>query len=174
MKTGVIIQARTSSTRLPKKILLDLPMGSGINVLQHVIRRVKHCKNIDELIVATSTEVEDEEIVKIAKKEQIQSFQGDLYNLISRYYFAAKKFKLDIIVRITSDCPCIDPYIIDLLIENHIKNKVDYSSTSTDDQRSFPHGLDVEVLNFTTLEKIYNEVQDKDDKEHVGTYIRKN
>ncbi|MFA5822193.1 MAG: glycosyltransferase family protein [Thermodesulfovibrionales bacterium] len=171
MKIGAIIQARTSSTRLPQKVLKQLPYGSGITVLQQVIRRVKKSTAISHIIVATTKNKEDIKIVEIAKKEKVLWFRGSKEDVLSRYYSAAKKSKLDIIVRITSDCPCIDPAIIDLMIEKHLTTKSDYTSNSL--KRTFPHGLDTEVISFHALEKAYNETTEKFEKEHVSPYIYK-
>lgn len=171
MRIGAIIQARTSSTRLPQKVLKQLPYGSGITVLQQVIRRVKKSTAISHIIVATTKNKEDIKIVEIAKKEKVLWFRGSKEDVLSRYYSAAKKSKLDIIVRITSDCPCIDPAIIDLMIEKHLTTKSDYTSNSL--KRTFPHGLDTEVISFHALEKAYNETTEKFEKEHVSPYIYK-
>ena len=135
LKTGIIIQARTSATRLPAKVLKDLPYGSGISVLAQCIRRCKQAKKADQVIVATTVDPADEAIVKIAKKEKVKYFKGSLQNVLERYYLAAKENKLDRVVRITSDCPCIDPKIIDHAIAVHEKEKADYASNTV--QRTF-------------------------------------
>ena len=91
---GVIIQARTSSTRLPRKILKPLPINSKLTILEQVIRRVKQSEKIEKIIVATTSLPEDNPIVEIAKKENVDYFCGDLNDVLSRFYFAAKKFQL--------------------------------------------------------------------------------
>jgi spore coat polysaccharide biosynthesis protein SpsF len=169
MKIGVIIQARTSSTRLPEKVLKELPYNSGITVLEQVIRRVKKVSKVNAIIVATTTDPEDEKIINIAIKEGVNFFKGSKENVLERYYLAAKDNNLDIVIRITSDCPCIDPLIIDAAIEEHINQKADYTSNSI--VRSFPHGLDTEVFNFSALEKSFKEASDSFEKEHVTYYI---
>jgi len=146
MKTGAVIQARVSSVRLPSKILKELPYGSGISVLEQVVRRLKKSKELNDIIVATTTGKDDDEIVAIAKKENAKCFRGSKEDVLSRYYMAAKENDLGIIVRITSDCPCIDPEIVDSIIEKHIKAKADYTSNTL--KKTYPHGLDVEVFNF--------------------------
>jgi spore coat polysaccharide biosynthesis protein SpsF len=171
MKIGAIIQARTSATRLPKKVLKELPCGSGTTVLQQVIRRLKKSVKIDDVIVATTTETEDDKIVKVAQNENVQCYRGSKENVLSRYYLAAKQNKLDTIVRITSDCPCIDPEIIDSIIEKHLKTKSDYTTNTL--KRTFLHGLDTEVINFTTLEKTFSEAKQDYEKEHVTPYVYK-
>lgn len=169
MKIGAIIQARTFSTRLPNKVLKQLPCGSGITVLQQVIRRLKRSKKINRIIVATTKKKKDEEIIKIAKKGKVCWFKGSKENVLSRYYLTAKENKLDIIVRITADCPCIDPQIVDLIIKKHIRAKADYTSNSF--KRTYPLGLDLAVINFGALEKAYKKAVKDYDKEHVVPYI---
>lgn len=172
MKIGAIVQARTSSTRLPEKVLKNLPYDSNITVLEQVIRRLKKSNMLNEIIVATTTDEDDEKIVNIAKKEKVPWFKGSKDNVLERYYLAAKKNNLDIVVRITSDCPCVDHDIVDLIIENHLKLNLDYTSNTL--IRTFPVGLDVEVINFNTLKKCYNDAEGDLEKEHVTTYVHKN
>jgi spore coat polysaccharide biosynthesis protein SpsF len=171
MKIGAIIQARTSSTRLPKKVLKELPYGSGISVLQQVIRRLRKSAKVDEIIVATTTEREDKNIVKVAQSENVKWFRGSKGDVLSRYFLAAKKNKLDVVVRITSDCPCIDPEIIDSIIGKHLRTKADYTTNAL--KRTFPHGLDTEVINFAALEKTFSAAKQDYEKEHVTPYIYK-
>ena len=172
MKIAAIIQARISSTRLPGKVLKELPFNSGITCLEQVIRRLKKSKKIDDIVIATTEDKEDNEIVDIAKKEDVKYFRGSKENVLSRYYFAAKKNNIDVVVRITSDCPCIDVDITDLTIDAHINKVADYTSNSL--TRTYPHGLDVEVFNFNTLEEAYKNATKYYEKEHVTPYIYKN
>jgi spore coat polysaccharide biosynthesis protein SpsF len=167
---GAIIQARSTSSRLPKKVLKPLPFNSSITVLEQVIRRVKKSKLLDEIIVATTES--DKEIVEIAKKENVKYFIGDEKDVLSRYYFAAKENNLDTVVRITSDCPCIDWELIDKTIEKFLKEKIDYISNTTEGK--LPRGLDVEVLTFKALEKAYLNAKEKFEREHVTPYIYNN
>jgi len=174
MKIAAIVQARTTSTRLPRKVLKELPYNSGITCLEQVIRRLKRCQKLDEIIIATTKNKEDNPIVNIAKKENINYFRGSEEDVLSRYYFTAKKYNIDIIVRVTSDCPCIDPKIVDKVITNHLKlRKVYVDYTSNNITRTYPQGLDVEVFDFDILEKVYFEVRIDYDKEHVTPYIRR-
>ncbi len=169
MKTGAIIQARTSSSRLPGKVLHELPYGSGITVLEQVIRRLKKSEQIKKIIVATTVNKEDDKIIEISEKEKVNNFRGSENDVLSRYYHSAKENSLDIIVRITSDCPCLDPQIVDSIIDRHIKNNADYTSNTL--KRSYPHGLDVEVFNFEGLEQSFNEAKEDFEREHVTPYI---
>jgi len=172
MKIGAIIQARTSSTRLPGKVLKELSYASGITCLEQVIRRLKKSKKLNEIIIATTKDVEDDQIINIAKKEDVKYFRGSKENVLSRYYFAAKENDIDLIVRITSDCPCIDAAITDLTIDDHINKMADYTTNSL--VRTYPHGLDVEVFNFNALEKSYKNATKDYEKEHVTPYINRN
>lgn len=171
MKIGAIIQARTSSSRLPRKVLKPLPFDSDVCVLQQVIRRVSNSKLIDEVIIATSINEEDQEIVDVAKKENKNFYCGSLDNVLERYYNAASQNDLDIVVRITSDCPCMDSNIIDKIIQNHIDLDADYTSNSL--KESFPRGIDVEVINFDVLKRAYLEASKTYEKEHVTPFIYK-
>jgi spore coat polysaccharide biosynthesis protein SpsF len=171
MKIGAIIQARMSSSRLPAKILKYLPYNSNITVLQQVIQRVKKSKNIQDIIVATTEKDEDSEIVKIAENESVNYFQGSLDNVLERFYFAAKENLLDIVVRITSDCPCLDFEVLDFIINEHLKNKNDYTSNTL--KRTFFHGADAEVFTFEVLEESYKNANKTFEKEHVTPYIYK-
>jgi spore coat polysaccharide biosynthesis protein SpsF len=166
---GCIIQARTSSTRLPQKVLKSLPFGSDTCVLQQVIRRVKKAEKVKEIVIATTLDPEDDAIVDVANKENVKWFKGSKDNVLERYYLAAKENNLQYIVRITSDCPCIDPKIIDMVIAEHFKQKSDYSSNSL--RRTFAHGLDVECFSFASLEKAYFNATEVFEKEHVTPYI---
>ena len=171
MKIGAIIQARSSSSRLPKKVLKPLPFGSDICVLQQVIRRVLKSELLDEVIVATSTNEEDLDIVDVAKKENVPYYCGSLDNVLERYYNAAVLNDLDVIVRITSDCPCMDSDVIDKIIQNHFDLNADYTSNSL--KESFPRGIDVEVINFNVLKRAYFEASENYEKEHVTPFIYK-
>ena len=169
MKIGAIIQARTSSTRLPAKVLKNLPYNSEITVLEQVIRRLKKSDKLNEIVIATTHDKEDHILTTIADKENVKWSKGSKENVLERYYNAAVENNLDIIVRICSDCPCIDPQVIDLLIDEHISSGSDYTNNTI--ERSFPHGLDAEVVSFTALSKTYNEATQDYEKEHVLEYI---
>jgi len=172
MKTGAVVQARTSSTRLPGKVLKDLPYGSGITVLQQVIRRLKRAAKLDDFVIATTIDKADAAIVNLSEKENVKWFKGSTDDVLERYYAAAKENDLDIVVRITSDCPCIDPEVVDLVVERHIASKNDYTSNIR--HRTFPHGLDTEVFNFGVLEKSHQRAKKPSEREHVTSYIYNN
>lgn len=171
MKTGAIVQARTSSTRLPGKVLKELPYGSGVTVLGQVIRRLKRCGKTDLIVMATTEDKEDDPVVSIAEGEGAAWFRGSREDVLSRYYLAAKENGLDVVVRVTSDCPCIDPEIVDSAIGMHLQAKADYTSNTI--KRTFPHGLDVEVMSFDALKKAYQLGKEAFEREHVTPYMYK-
>ena len=168
VKKGIIIQARVDSTRLPAKILFKLPFNSNFTVLEQIIKRCKNVNNLDEIIIAT-TETEDNKLENIAKIEGVKIFRGNECNVLERFYYAAKIYKLDIIIRLTGDNPCIDPLLISTILENHIRNGADYTKTE-----GYSIGLDVEVFNFNALEKAYKNATKDYEKEHVTPYINRN
>lgn len=169
---GIIIQARTGSTRLPMKVLLPLPYNSEITVLEQVIKRCKASKLADTVIVATTTKPTDNKSVDIATRMNVKVFRGDEEDVLSRYYHAAKEFSIDTIVRITSDCPCIDPNVIDMVIRAYLDNDADYVSNTL--ERTFPRGQDVEVFSLECLEKAYFNATKEFEREHVTPYIYMN
>lgn len=171
MNIVCIIQARTTSSRLPNKVLLPLPYGSDNTVLEQVAKRVMKSKYINKIVVATTTNETDNPIENLCQKLKISCSRGSEDNVLSRYYQAAKKNKADVIVRITSDCPCIDAEIIDKLIEKHLKEKNDF--TSNNQIHTYPHGLDAEVVNFSVLEEAFFNAKEKYELEHVMPYIYK-
>lgn len=172
-KVVAIIQARMGSTRLPGKVMLNL---CGKTVLGHVIERVKQSKRINEIVIATTTHTRDDCIVDEAKKHSVKFFRGSEDDVLSRYYNAGKEIKADIVVRITSDCPVIDTIIIDKMVGKFLNlfknNKIDYMSNTLN--RTFPRGLDAEIISFLVLEKIFKEAQKQHEREHVTPYIYQN
>lgn len=171
MKITAIIQARSTSSRLPNKILLPLPFGSNITVLEQVVRRVKCSEKIDEVIIATTINKSDDKIVELCKEKEIAYFRGSEDNVLERYFLTAKNAQTDYIVRITSDCPCIDPQVIDKVIENHFENEADFTSNAT--QRTFPYGIDLSIFSFKLLEEAFQNARHTYEKEHVTTYFYK-
>jgi spore coat polysaccharide biosynthesis protein SpsF len=164
--TVAIVQARMTSTRLPGKVLMDI---SGRSMLWHVINRLKFSKELDDIILATPDTTENDILEGFAKENNFHYFRGSENDVLARYYGTAKKFKIDVIVRTTSDCPLIDPEVIDLVIEKHLNSNVAYTSNTL--KRTFPRGLDVEVFNFDILEQIYKKAKKNYQREHVTPYI---
>jgi len=169
-----IIQARTGSTRLPGKVLKQI---KGKTILYYVIERVKQSKFVDQIIIATTTNKKDDVIIEEAKKLKVDFFRGNEEDVLSRYYYTAKEFNADIVVRITSDCPLIDPKTIDKVIKYYLENK-EYSLVTNagadNKNRTYPRGLDTEVFSFDVLNKAFKNATEKYQREHVTPYIYEN
>lgn len=170
MKTVVIIQARVGSTRLPGKVMKII---SGRTVLEHVVERVKQCNEINEVIIATTTHFQDDIIEKVSRNIGVKCFRGSESDVLSRYYFAAKENNADIIVRITSDCPLIDPKVMDEVIQFYKKHDFPYVSNGNTDSilRTFPRGLDTEVFGYKELEEAFLKAKEPYQREHVTPYL---
>jgi len=163
----IIIQARMTSTRLPKKVMLPL---CNKTVLEVVIDRLEKYKN--NIIIATTNDGTEEPIINLCKKINVKYSQGSVNNVLERYYQSAKEYgatQNDLIVRITSDCPLIDITMMEKVIEMYKKGNYDYISNRIN--RTIPVGLDVEILNFELLEQTYLHAKEDFEKEHVTPYI---
>ena len=167
---GCIIQARVGSKRLPKKILKNL--DKKYNVLEYVINQLKYSKKIDKIIIATTLSKQDEVIIDFAKKHNYEYFRGSENDVLDRFYQCAKKFNLDTIVRITSDCPLIDPNIVDQVIEKFTLTNSDYVTNTF--PRTFPKGLDVEIFNFIVLANMWKNATLPSEREHVTQFVFNN
>ena len=166
-KVSAIIQARLDSHRLPGKVLLKI---RNKTILEHVILRLKKSKRIDEIIVATSNHKNDSKIVNLCKKKKIKYFCGSKNNLVERYLRAAIKYNCKNIVRITADCPLIDPFVIDEIIDIYHKSSYELVSLSGE----FPDGLDASILSFKALKKIKLYAKKNYEKEHILQAVSNN
>lgn len=165
---GCIIQARTGSTRLPRKVMQKIDNDSS--VIDYVINQVKSSKKIEKIIVATTNLSEDNVICEHLVLQKIEFFRGSSEDVLDRYYQCAKKFAIDNIVRITADNPLIDPNIIDLVINDYKNKKCDFATNTL--QRTFPYGTEVEVFSFKSLEKAWKNAKKPSEREHVTPFIR--
>jgi spore coat polysaccharide biosynthesis protein SpsF len=172
MKTGAVIQARVSSTRLPGKVMLRLPGRSGKTVLEHVVSRVAAAKGVDEVVVATSFNSEDDAIERLFRGGGIKVFRGSLHNVLERYYLAAKESRFNHVVRITADCPLTDPEIVSLCVKQHHETNADFTTAGAI-ERTFPIGIDIAIMTFGALEKAYREAALNHEKEHVTSFFYK-
>jgi spore coat polysaccharide biosynthesis protein SpsF len=165
-----IIQARMSSTRLPGKVLQDL---GGRPVLDRMIERVKHGKQVTETVVATTTDPLDQPIVELCQRLKIPVFRGSLPDVLDRYYQCAMSHRADYIVRLTGDCPLIDPELIDQVVRALLDNPVDFTCNRLPPpfKRTYPIGLDVEACTFGALENAWKNATAKHDREHVMPYL---
>jgi spore coat polysaccharide biosynthesis protein SpsF len=168
-RIGILIQARTSSNRLPRKVLLPLPYAGDKTVLQHVLERCQRSKLANHVAVVTSTDPSDDELEAHAQVLGFPVFRGSLDDVLDRYAEAAKEWALDVVVRITSDCPLTDPAIIDKCIAHLLAHsELDYVATNR-----YPLGLSAEVMHASALSKAQEEATEKPDREHVTLYIKR-
>lgn len=166
MNIAVIIQARMGSTRLPGKVLL--PLGDR-SVLGQVISRVSEVPSVTQVCVATTISPKDDPLVEEAEKYGAFSSRGSEEDVLSRYYDAAVRLKADHVVRITSDCPLIDPDVMEEVVRLHLRSGADYTSNVL--IRHFPRGLDTEVFTMKSLYEAYTEAKLPFQREHVTPFI---
>jgi spore coat polysaccharide biosynthesis protein SpsF len=186
-----IIQARMSSSRLPGKVLLDI---GGKPMLQHVIERSKTAKFVNQVVIATTSDTSDDTLERFCQKQTIPCYRGSLADVLDRFYQTACYFKADVIVRLTADCPLLDPELIDLTISTFLGNHIDQHSLentltlniSAAERkavdfaanrlpppwiRTLPIGLDVEVCSFIALKRAWKEASEAHQREHVMPYL---
>ena len=169
MAVVAIIQARMGSTRFPGKMLKllgDKPL------IWQVVHRVQQATLVDKVVLATSINKNNKPLVQEVQSYGVDCFVGDENDVLDRFYQCAKKFKASTIVRVTGDCPFIDPEVIDAVISLFKKNALDYASNVL--PPTYPDGLDVEVFSFAALEKAWKEAKLQSEREHVTPYIWKN
>ena len=162
-----IVQARMGSTRLPGKVLADV---CGKPMLEHIVSRLRRCYLINEVVVATSNAKADDRIAEIGTNRMFKVFRGDENDVLDRYYEAAKSTTADIVVRITGDCPLIDPQVVDRVITTFLSEDCDYASNTL--VCTYPDGLDTEVFSFAALEIAWRDGRRVADREHVTPFIR--
>ncbi|MEI6414790.1 MAG: glycosyltransferase family protein [Pseudomonadota bacterium] len=166
-----IVQARMGSTRLPGKVLKRLGDRS---VLAHVITRLKTCQTLDTPIIATTLDAADDAIRDEAERWGARVFRGDALDVLARYHGAAKIFGLEVVVRVTSDCPLIDPAMIDAMMDQFLAalvspHPLDYLSNSR--IRRYPRGLDAEIFSFAALDQAFLAATEPYEHEHVTPYF---
>jgi glutamate-1-semialdehyde 2,1-aminomutase len=166
---GIIIQARLGSSRFPEKVIAKI--YKNLTLIEILLKRLSPLKDRFKIIVATTKEKKDDKLEKFLFKKKVIVFRGSKNNLISRYYFCAKKFNIKTIVRITADCPLIDYRIILKMINIFFQKKLQFLCNN--DPPTFPDGLDIEIFNFNVLKRAYNSSTSDYDKEHVCPFIKK-
>lgn len=169
MKVLAITQARYGSTRLPAKILKEV---AGMTLLEIHLRRILQSKMITKLKVATTEEEGSKHIIDICNRVGVEYYQGSVNDVLDRFYRTALPEKPDYVVRLTSDCPLIDPEIIDEVVKTCVDGGYDYASNTL--IPTFPDGMDVEVFKFFALEKAWKEAKLTSEHEHVTPFIKKN
>lgn len=160
------IQARMSSSRFPGKVLKPILTKP---ILQLQIERVQACKTVDKVVVLTSTSEDDQPIVDMCKKINVDFFCGNLENVLDRFYQAAVKFTPDYIIRLTGDCPLIDAKVIDDMVELFLEQKGDYGTNCV--PVTFPDGLDAEILTFKALQEAHTEAVIPSHLEHISLFF---
>lgn len=168
MKRVIVIQARMTSTRLQGKVLMDL---AGRPMLAQQLRRLARCCQVDEIVVATTTNATDDPVVAVAQDEGVRWFRGSETDVLARYAGAAREAKADVVVRVTADCPLIDPEESDRVIEALALQgeRCDYASNVV--RRTFPQGLDTEAMYVDALERLSRLAQSAPAREHVTYFI---
>ncbi len=175
-KVVAIIQARMASSRLPGKVLLDI---GGEPMLRRVFARTSRARRVDRVLVATTTEASDDPVASYCEAQHIEYSRGSQFDVLDRYYQAALRYQANIVVRITADCPAIDPVLIDSAVAellgsgDHDAPAFDFVANRLPPpfHRSFPIGLDVEVCTFAALERAWKEGKEPLHREHVMPYL---
>jgi spore coat polysaccharide biosynthesis protein SpsF (cytidylyltransferase family) len=164
VRTVCIIQARMSSTRLPGKVLLPL---AGRAVLAHVLERLSYCTTLSEVVVATSDDPSDDGLVQWCLDQDVKVFRGSLNDVLDRYYHCALSYQAQAVVRITADCPALDPNLVDEVVMGFKGGAYDLYYLGGE----FPDGLDCAVFSFSALQRAWCEAKLPSEREHVGPYV---
>ena len=162
MKIIAVVQARMGSTRLPGKVLMDL---GGEPVLCRVVQRLRRAATLADVVVATTKSLKDEAIVRLCEERKINIFRGSEEDVLDRYYRTAEFYGCDAVARITSDCPLIDPGLVDEVIREFLNQRAEYASNVL--QRTYPRGLDTEVFTMGALNEIWRTAAEPHQREHV-------
>ncbi len=168
LKVFIVVQARMGSSRLPGKVMKKV---MGRPLLQFMLQRLKRVKLADGIIIATTDNPGDSQIVRFCHSQEIFCFAGSENDVLDRYFQAATNCQADVIVRITADCPLIDPILIDKLISAYLDMQPNCAYLSNTLKRTFPRGMDIEVFSYKSLETAAREAVLPYDREHVTPYI---
>lgn len=166
MKFLALLQARTSSTRLPGKVLKPL---LGTPMILRQLERLKRSRLIDRLEVVTSTDASDDALASVLAQADVSVYRGSLGDVLDRFYQAARRHRPEHVVRLTADCPLTDPTVIDAVLDFYLQGNFDYASNAI--EATFPDGLDVEVFRFDCLEQAWREATLPSHREHVTPFI---
>jgi len=166
--TLAIIQARTSSSRLPAKVMMEI---QGRPMVLRQIERIQRCRQLDDIIVATSNDPSDDVLAELCVRENIKCYRGSLDDVLDRFYTTAKSYNADHLVRLTADCPLTDAEVIDRTVKLYCGGEYDYVSNTL--TPSFPDGLDVEVFSIQALSQAWQKAELTSEREHVTPYIYK-
>lgn len=165
-----IIQGRMGSSRLPGKILQDI---GGQPMLARVVMRARRSKYLDQVVVASTVDPPDEPVEEFCRAKGFPVFRGDLYDVLNRYYQAATLFEADVVVRITADCPVLDPGEVDRTVKAFLELGVDFAANRLPPPfvRTTPIGLDTEVCSYMALKTAWEKATEKFEREHVMPYL---
>ena len=169
-RTLAIIQGRMSSSRLPGKILMDI---AGEPMLMRVVERARQAKSVDEVIFATTTDPTDDPVAEYCRSNAVACWRGSLPDVLDRFYQAARHFKAETIVRLTADCPLLDPGLVDETVALFRSRGADFATNRLPPpyQRTYPIGLDCEVCTFAALERAWQQAAAPHEREHVMPYL---
>lgn len=170
VKNLCIIQARTGSTRLPGKVLKEI---AGVPMLEYQVNRLKQAKRIDKIVIATTTNSEDDRVEQLCRKLKIDCFRGSVDDVLDRYYQCIQNYsEYDSIIRITGDCPLVDPKVVDQVISLFEKGDYDYANNVQPD--TFPDGMDVEIFKRSVIEQSAKQAKSDFEREHLNEYVLNN
>lgn len=166
MRIVAVVQARMGSSRLPGKVLKDL---AGESVLARVVQRLHRSSLISEVVIATSASAGDRAVLREAERLNVRCFRGSEADVLDRFYQAARVFHADVVVRITSDCPLIDPEVTDKTVRAFMKEQPDYASNGL--ERTYPRGLDTEAMTADALARAWRKANEPHQREHVTPFL---
>lgn len=168
MRRVVVLQARTTSTRLPGKVLMDL---AGKPMIIQQLGRLKRCREVDDIVMATSTNATDDPLVAVAEAQGVRWFRGSEVDVLGRFLGAAREAQADMVIRSTADCPLIEPSVVDQVIRRLMDGvgELDYASNVV--RRTYPRGLDIEAIFRDTLERVGRLGRSPDSREHVTYFV---
>lgn len=169
MRVVGVIQARTRSFRLPGKMLRPL---AGKIMIEWMVERLLTCRELDELTIATTTESCDMVLVKFAERNGLRCYRGSELDVLDRYYQAAREFQADAVLRVTSDCPLIDPVVVDEVVARYCALAPDVDYVTNNFPPTFPHGLDCEVYSLSCLARLWEEVEDPYYRDVIPYYVK--
>ena len=167
MRIGAIVQARMGS-RLPGKVLLE---AAGKTLLEHLMGRLGESRRLDFIVVATSTSAQDDCIDALCRARRFVCFRGSEQDVLDRYYQAARAFRMDVVVRITADCPLIDPDVMDEIVGRFLDARGSYDLVTNRHPLTFPDGLDVDVMSFEGLSQAWANATTPAQREHTVPYF---
>ena len=165
---GVILQARMGSTRLPGKVLKLL---GGMTLLEYILHRLESRRRSDPIVVATTTDTRNDAVADLCRRAATACFRGSEDDVLDRYYHAAVQYAADVVVRITADCPFIDPAVTDMTVNAYLHRTAPCDGATNTVRRTYPRGLDTEAFPIAVIRKVWEEAREPSAREHVTPYI---